>query len=389
MKEIFNQLITIWRDLKPLQKLSSFAILIAVTAFFSFLIFKSSTESLPEVKPTENVTHTLCEVKDAVKGFELFDTNTWIKGEKELQVLEMRAIKGQLEKDLATFEHIKSASVILDLPPPKGLNGPKYPTKASVILTLMPNTHLSSSELKAINNHLTGAVRGLEPNMIAISDTTGKLYKSIDPYQEETLQENSAFFEEQLEAKVAELLKHLVGLENFYATVQTVLDQKTRAIQKVSITAVINKTIFTDSVCTFQEEIKRQLMALAKGYGFEVEPIVDFIPFGKPQTVTTPKAKYTAGFFFTLFFVIAALAALFPLLKRNKRGKEDEEEPLLRMMTQIDLNKLGSSMQQEDPQTIALMLSYLEPARAEQFIATLNVDLQHKVLFHLSELEKG
>lgn len=169
------------------------------------------------------------------QGFEIFDTNTWIKGEKELQILELRALKGQLEKDLAQFENIRSANVILDIAPPRPFGGGLYKTKASVILNLYPGARLSSSELRAITFHISGAVRGLSPNMIAISDTTGKLYQSIDPEGSTDFVRNSELsLEENLKAKIDGMLALVVGGDNFYSSVQVLMNrQKTTEEVKV------------------------------------------------------------------------------------------------------------------------------------------------------------
>lgn len=158
------------------------------------------------------------------KGFELFDTNTWIKGEKELQILELRALKGQLERDLTQFENIRSASVILDIAPPRPFGGSSYKTKASVILNLMPGARLPNSELRAITFHISGAVRGLTPNMIAISDTTGKLYQAIDPDGDaDTIRNAEISLEEHLKAKIDGMLTTIVGYNNFFSTVQVTM----------------------------------------------------------------------------------------------------------------------------------------------------------------------
>lgn len=155
------------------------------------------------------------------KGFELFDTNTWIKGEKELQVLEMRALMGQLERDVSEYENIKSANVILDLAPPRPFGGSMYKAKASVILNLMPGARLNNSQLRAITYHIAGAVRGLKPNMVAISDTTGKLYQAIDPDGEvDLLRVAEVAVEERLKSKVDGMLALVVGHGNYYSTVQ-------------------------------------------------------------------------------------------------------------------------------------------------------------------------
>jgi flagellar biosynthesis/type III secretory pathway M-ring protein FliF/YscJ len=331
--------------------------------------------------------------KEGGKGFELFDTNTWIKGEKELQVLEMRALKGQLEKDLCAFEHIKSANVILDIPPQKTFSGTKYVPKASVILTLMPGERLTTSELMAVTNHLSGAVRGLEPKMIAISDTSGKLYKGIEPEgMEETFFNATHLFEEHLEEKISDLLMLLVGKHHFFVTVQAQLDRQTDVVLSLSVSVVIDKSILETPLEeeALQKEVERQVVALGSGYGVEVSPVINMIPFEREKvTAAYKKKRWGVSFFLTLLFVPAAfVCALFPFLKKGKK-RNGQEELIFPSMTRIDLSKIAHSIKQQDPQTIAMMLSYLQPFQAEQIIAALDNELQERVLFYLSEMEKN
>lgn len=161
------------------------------------------------------------------KGFELFDSNTWMKGDKELQVMELRALKGQLESDIAEYENIRSASIILDVAPPRPLGGALYKTKASIILSLKPGARLDNSQLRAITFHVAGAVRGLQPNMVAISDTTGKLYQAMDPDGDVDLTRSSEIaLEERIKAKVDGMLATVVGLDHFYSTVEVVMSRQ-------------------------------------------------------------------------------------------------------------------------------------------------------------------
>ncbi|MCH9625597.1 MAG: hypothetical protein S4CHLAM123_07730 [Chlamydiales bacterium] len=431
MKEILKQLITVFRDLKPIQKGMTCLVLILVGMAMSFLLFKSSNSNYVSLFPAKSLSKTeveeirtylkhfavpfeedkelkvLAEHVDQIrtelaaagipshnerKGFELFDTNTWIKGEKELEVLEMRALKGQLEKDLTGFEHIKSASVILDIPPQRSFGGSKYQTKASVILTLMPGARLFPSELRAITNHLAGAVRGLESNMIAISDTSGKLYKALDPEGEEELFSNAQIlFEMNLEEKIFALLKKLVGEEHFYTTVQVSLEPQTEAVHTLSIaTAIDQHALIEVEEEVFKIEIKEQLAAIARGYGIEIEPTVHVLPFEKKRKVWKEhkqRINYT-GLIFSIIFVSLALICIYFLTRRYKRNKEEEDETLFRLMTRMDLDQLADSIKGEDSETIALMLSYLEPKRAELMILALDDQLQEKVLMHLSEMEQ-
>lgn len=161
------------------------------------------------------------------KGFELFDNNTWIKGEKELQVLEVRALQGELEQDITQFDNVQAANVILDMPPPRPFGGSNYKAKASVILTLNPGSRIGAQELRAITFHVSGAVRGLTPNMIAISDTNGKLYQSIDPDGEYDFMRNEEIAtEEYIKAKIDGMLTNIVGPNHFFSTVQVVMNRE-------------------------------------------------------------------------------------------------------------------------------------------------------------------
>ena len=162
----------------------------------------------------------------AGKGYELFDNNTWIKGEKELQMLELRALKGQLEQDISHFSNVRSANIIIDIPPPKPFGGTQAKTKASVILNLSPGTRLSQQELRAIANHVAGAVRGLTPNMVAISDTNGKLYQSIDTEGDfDSIHNAEIALEEHIKAKIDGMLATVVGYNNYFSTVQVAMNR--------------------------------------------------------------------------------------------------------------------------------------------------------------------
>lgn len=161
------------------------------------------------------------------KGYELFDSNTWIKGEKELQVLELRAIKGQLESDLRQFTNVRDANVSLDIPPSRPFGGSTYKPKASVILDLVPGAKLDPQTIRAMTNHIAGAVRGLSQNMIAVSDTTGRLYQSLDPDgYADTMRFAEVAAEEQIKAKIDGMLSTVVGYNNFYSMVQVTMNRQ-------------------------------------------------------------------------------------------------------------------------------------------------------------------
>lgn len=382
MKEILAQLHKIWEQSKPLQKGIALFALISLSIVGVSLLKRGAQEHIEVVVSGDEEPQS--EPHSALKGFELFDTNTWIKGDKELQVLEMRALKGQLEKDLAGFDQIKSASVILDLTQGKAFGGaPKQKPRASVILTLAPKAKLSVSQLRAITFHLAGAVHGLEPNMIAISDTTGKLYKAIDPEGEGELISNAALaFEEHLTQKIEAILTPFIKREYYTVSVQVSMNKGDVNPSNLSIALLIDKG-YEGAI----EQIERQLKVIALGVGIPFNLAIDAIPFNnKVETwVDLDKSTGYGGLLLTLLIVFVALLSAF-LLFRRYRGAQ-KEDPLFKVMTRIDIGKLAESVKGEDPATIALMLSYLEASRAEEFIASFPETLQEEVLHQLSELE--
>jgi flagellar M-ring protein FliF len=311
------------------------------------------------------------------KGFELFDTNTWIKGEKELQVLEMRALKGQLEQDLASYENILQASVILDVAPSRSLTGANIKTKASVILTLKADATLSRSQLRAITHHLTGAVRGLEPNRVAISDTKGHLYQAIA--QDSSLLEDQYLIEQnELKITLSQFLDKLLGSENYHVCISNIRDQN------------LDITLFIDKSCLHrcsQEDVYKHILLLMKSSQAVPHVVIEPIALKKPledtKVLSSNTTLYLIGVSLTLGFLALAGYPWLSLLMK-KRGRK-KELLIADLPPSVDMKVLSDSLCGEDPKTLALMLSYLETHKAEEILAGFPAALQEAVL---SELEK-
>lgn len=314
------------------------------------------------------------------RGFELFDTNTWIKGEKELQVLELRALKGQLEHDLTEFENIKHASVILDLATARTFGSPPAKTKASVILTLMPNAQMKASQLRAISYHLAGAIRGLESHMVAISDTKGRLYQAIDPEGNDLLSDRELVLEAEIEQKIENLLDKVMGKEHFHVSVQ--FNHLSSESMAPSVAIMLNKSALLEPV---HEEIARQVEAIGRGYGLSITPTIDALPFemdkgfGQPL----PHRQHSVGLLIFAGLCVGVGGGVFFFVRLWRRPQEDV---LFQVMAKVDVGKLAQSLQSEDPETLALMLSYLEPRRAEEILAAFPHALQEAVLIELEKV---
>ncbi len=438
MKELGEQFLRIWRELKPIQKGILCVVLLFVMGTMSYLIAKVSVDPKAPLYPAQHLSASdrgeirgflekqgiLFEEKTEgcflvprksiqrlrldlgmvgipnqcqSKGFELFDTNTWIKGDKELQVLEMRALKGQLEKDIAKYEMIKSATVILDMAPSRPLAGEALSkTKASVILSLMPEARLSTSQLRAITYHLAGAVRGLEPHRIAISDTTGKLYQTISPTEKQEMETRSLEAIENLENKIKDLLTRCIEPEHFYLSLQTKPSGDDG--EMLSVLVLLERVILTSEkpAMIWQKEVEKRIKVIMQGLGLQGEVFIDFFSSYNAEALPEKKRRipYT-GLFCTVGVFFLALLAIFPLFKKplskrksSKISRHKEDEKLFQFMTQVNLEQIAVAIQNESPENIAFLLSYLQPSRAEQILLALPHEKQEKVLFHLADMEK-
>jgi flagellar M-ring protein FliF len=267
IKWYFNQAVQHWNQLKPLQKIILGSLLVLAPILTMFLLLTGTSKNYVVLYSADQMQSTdIAKVKSHLdsmkvpykvnennlllvpkeeeqqirlelalyglpkvsmdKGYELFDNTTWIKGEKELQILELRALKGQLEQDLSHFDNVRKASVIIDIPPARSFGGANYKTKASVILDLVPGARLSQQELRAITYHISGAVRGLTPSMVAISDTTGKLYQGLDyDGMQDSIRSSEIAAEDYIKAKIDGMLSTVLGFDNFYTTVQVSMNR--------------------------------------------------------------------------------------------------------------------------------------------------------------------
>lgn len=334
------QFIDFWNHLKILQKVvfvAAPAILIAAIAFFTFSSISSQYVQLYSLDRMQQVDlaelrayldgagiaykmrndNVILVPKDSEhkirmelstyglprhqtgKGYDIFDNTTWIKGEKELQIMELRALKGQLEQDIAQFENIRSANVVIDIPTQRPFGLPQGKTKASIILSLRPGARLSSQELRAITFHVSGAVRGLDPNMVAISDTTGKLYQSIDPDGElDLLRTAELAVEEHLKSKVDGMLTAIVGHDHYYTTVQVVMNRdkvyEERKVYSGSVEGVNlgNPVVQSITESTQQETNSSTPLAIfGKPFSQKGQDIDNRVEFSKQMAVPTNQMR--------------------------------------------------------------------------------------------------
>ncbi len=424
MNNYWEWMLTYWFNLKPLQKIAlSSAFILAIIALFVSLFTTAKTPNKV--------------------------SNAEIKGEKTNQSLEIRALKEQLEDDLIKFENVKSANVLLDVAPQSFPKEGKNKNKASVILTLMPQTTLTNQELRAIASHVAGAVWGLMPNMVAVSDTTGKLYQSFDPEGDaDSIRISELAVEEHIKAKIDGILATLVGFDDFYTTVQVIMNRNKFSdegngvrlnpsfgkIESISIGVLIDKNVFAANSAAggnnyssaaqseerLQKEIESQIWVMLRGYDVKITQAVNFIGFNRTNLLhASAISKGGTSYIITALIALAVGVIVIMLLlilqpfsrikwyqkevkisdsklgESKEKGKKQDiikeippSNPLWHIIDKANPKLLGQYLKHEPVEAVVSFFYFLQPQRIASILAEFSEEKQIEILLDLGALDK-
>jgi len=175
----------------------------------SILVPKADIDSL-RMQLMSEVTMT-----NGSQGFELFDSGKMAPTDTETKIMYQRALSGEIERAIKSFDEIEGAKVNLVLPENTAFVRETDPASASVVLKLKSGTKLNESQVRAIVSLLTGAVENLpKENVSIVSDKfvllTEGLYDEEDASATESTgdqQDLKAQIEKAFEAKIMKVLE--------------------------------------------------------------------------------------------------------------------------------------------------------------------------------------
>ena len=141
--------------------------------------------------------------QDSLEGGSVFD-GRW-KQEKRDQYAKQK----ELARILRSWDHIADAAVIIDTQTQPGLRREKVIT-ASVNVTPFGSAQLDASQVPGIRQFVLGAVAGLKPENLKISDSSGQTFSSSDPelggVDENVYVALKRFHEEEWKQKILKIL---------------------------------------------------------------------------------------------------------------------------------------------------------------------------------------
>ena len=175
-------------------------------------------------------------LKTDKSGYSLLDNTSITTSEFLQQVNYRRAVEGELSKTIASLDGVSGATVHLSVPEKDLFNDDNLKPTAAVVVNMTDGQALSAQQVQSVVNLVAGAVDGLSPNDVTVTDQTGAVL--ADPATGvgggSALDEATAKIEERLTKKIEDQLAASVGRDNVKATVTVTVNKNASNITRES-----------------------------------------------------------------------------------------------------------------------------------------------------------
>lgn len=145
----------------------------------------------------------------------LLEKQSWRHSQKQNSQLYLIALQNELGRTISLWDGIKSATVLLDIPDPKGIGMVVRRPTASATVFSNSGRALTQNEVDAIAGFIAGARAGLEPAAVRIVDgSTGQQRRPTEEGSAvaTTYLEHAALVERDLHRKLNDLLAYIPGV---------------------------------------------------------------------------------------------------------------------------------------------------------------------------------
>jgi len=119
-------------------------------------------------------------MSDSGVGFELFDKPTFGESDFMQRANYYRALQGELARTIKQLDEVSNARVLIVVPEDKLFGQDHQQAKASVFVQLQQGRTLSGNQIQAIRFLVANGVEGLQPERVAVVDSTGRSMAGSD-----------------------------------------------------------------------------------------------------------------------------------------------------------------------------------------------------------------
>jgi flagellar M-ring protein FliF len=119
-------------------------------------------------------------LSDGGVGFELFDKPTFGMSDFMQRANYYRALQGELARTIRQLDEVANARVLIVVPEDKLFGQDHTEAKASVFVQLQPGRSLGEEQVRAIQFLVANGVEGLQPEHVAVVDSSGRTMAGSD-----------------------------------------------------------------------------------------------------------------------------------------------------------------------------------------------------------------
>jgi len=157
-------------------------------------------------------------MSDGGVGFELFDKPTFGMSDFMQRANYYRALQGELARTIRQLDEVANARVMIVVPEDKLFGQDHQVAKASVFIQLQPGKSLDDSQVRAIRFLVANGVEGLQPERVAVVDSSGRAMAGSDDATDDGTGQTSdkqrqarAQLESYLQDKAQSMLDQVLG----------------------------------------------------------------------------------------------------------------------------------------------------------------------------------
>lgn len=199
-------------------------------------------------------------MSDSGSGFELFDKPTFGMSDFMQRANYYRALQGELARTIRQLDEVSNARVLIVVPENKLFGQDHQEAKASVFIQLQPGRSLNDSQVRAIRFLVANGVEELQPEHVAVVDSSGRAMAESDdssngngPMNDKQRQAR-ADLENYLQEKAQSMLDQVLGPGEAVVRVSSEIDysqvQETEEKYDPKNSAITTETSITETSTT-------------------------------------------------------------------------------------------------------------------------------------------
>jgi flagellar M-ring protein FliF len=203
-------------------------------------------------------------MSDGGVGFELFDKPTFGMSDFMQRANYYRALQGELSRTIRQLDEVSNARVLIVVPEDKLFGQDHQEAKASVFIQLQPGRSLSDSQVRAIRFLVANGVEGLQPERVAVVDSSGRAMAdsdsstSADGATSDKQRQVRADLENYLQEKAQSMLDQVLGPGQAVVRIASEIDysqvQETSEHYDPKNSAITTETSTTETSTTHTQD---------------------------------------------------------------------------------------------------------------------------------------